>query len=440
MNIDDRFKNKKVLILGLGLNDGGVGAARFFAVNGAEVLVTDLRTEQELEPSLEKLNQFPDIKYHLGSHTNEDIDWADLIIRNPAIRPNNPYLLYAKEQAKQIEMDLGIFFEFVKPTQVIGVTGTKGKSTTASLIYELLKDRNHPVIFAGNIGKSLLDSISAITPESMVILELSSFQLQVCHDKKISPQTALITNIYPDHLNYHSSMEEYIEMKRSIIEFQDSNGQVFFRKGDEVTDTDQFKNNLGGHINLFSATDLPEDFKPELIGEHNLENIAGAIAVADSFGVPKESALEIAKNFKGVEFRLELIKEWMGIRIYNDTTSSNPQATLASLKILPNSIVIVGGMNKGMPYQELAEALDKTAKTVFFFEGDMVEEVKNLMTQKDKQRGTYNNFELLAEDIKAIARERDIILFSPAATSFNLFKNEFDRGRQFNEAIAKVFK
>jgi UDP-N-acetylmuramoylalanine--D-glutamate ligase len=434
------YKDKKVLILGLGINQGGVGAARFFARAGSQVKVTDLKTEEILKDSLAELKEFDNISYVLGEHKLEDIDWADIVVRNPALKPDNQYLKYAQEKGKQIEMDLGIFMQFVDPTRIIGVTGTKGKSTTSTLIYQALKEGGIQVQLAGNIGKSMLDTLDGIEEHSFVILELSSFQLQALDSTKVSPKWAVITNIYPDHLNYHGTMEEYIRCKHNIAAYQTEQDYLFIHKGDEVTDNPEFLSGLKGRLQYFSGQLLPPDFSPKLPGEHNRDNIDCAIIVAETFGLDSEEILPKLGQFEGVEFRLQIVGEKNGVKIYNDTTATNPTAAVTSLKALPNSILIAGGMNKDLDFHQMAATIDELAKRVYFLEGDATEEIKLLMKEQDKIMGTYNNLEEILTDVLEDAQEGDVVLFSPGATSFNLFQNEFDRGRQFNEALHKVLK
>jgi UDP-N-acetylmuramoylalanine--D-glutamate ligase len=440
------YQNKKVLILGLGLNQGGVGAAKFFAQAKAIVRVTDLKIEEELKNSLDQLKNYPEISYTLGEHKFEDLDWADLIIRNPALKPDNPYLKYALDHHKQVEMDIGIFLQFIKPKQIIGITGTKGKSTTASLIYEVLKKTSLKILFAGNIGKSVLDLIPKITPETVVILELSSFQLQAFHQHHFSPKWAVVTNIFPDHLNYHENMENYVACKKAIAQYQTKNDFLFLPglgTQVDVLRAYKFLDELKGKITYFKISDLPNHFQPLLPGEHNLNNMAAALSMANNFGINENEALTILKNFQGVEFRLQLIKEINGIKIYNDSAASNPESTIQALHSLPQSILIVGGMNKNLDYQELTQVISNQAKMVFFLAGDATEElqkqfkIKNLKLKINKE--VYTDLEKLLQDVKKVAKPGDIILFSPGATSFNLFQNEFDRGRKFNEAVNKIF-
>lgn len=428
---------KRVLVFGLGLNQGGVGSAKFFATHGAKVRITDLRDRKTLKPSIDKLKQFPDIEYSLGGHKKEDVNWADLIIKNPAVKPGNEFINYAIKKGKKVEQDTGIFLDFVKPQQIIGVTGTKGKSTTASLIYEILKSRD--VVLAGNIGTSVLDTISQVTPDTLVILEISSFQLEAFDTHQVSPKWAVITNITPDHLNYYSLMNEYIAAKKIIGQYQTANDFLFLKKNDPVTTKSTFLKDFKGKITYFSTDDFPPGFQPILKGKHNLENMAAAYILAKNFGMGDRKILKVLSTFSGIPFRMELIKTWKGIRIINDTAATSPESATKALETYPNSILICGGMNKGMRYQGFAKAIEKNAKKVFFLIGDSTDEIKKLMKDEKLLAGTYDNLEKLLKDVKKAASKGDVVLFSPGATSFNLFKNEFDRGRKFNEAVRKVF-
>ncbi|OGE30698.1 UDP-N-acetylmuramoylalanine--D-glutamate ligase [Candidatus Daviesbacteria bacterium RIFCSPHIGHO2_02_FULL_36_13] len=443
------FKGKKVLVFGLGLNQGGVGSAKFFANAGAEVRITDLKSKSILQPSIDQLKSFPNISYTLGEHKNEDIDWADLIIKNPSVKRDNPYLDHARRKNKDIETDLGIFFKLVDKSKIIGVTGTKGKSTTASLIYAGLKENNQDVVLAGNIGRSVLDCIPLVKENTLVVLEISSFQLEGLAPLRVSPKYAVVTNIFPDHLNVYKDMFEYISAKRLITQFQSSSDFLFLNKDDKTLNNPKFTSGLSAKIIFYSKQDLPKDFKPNLIGEHNLENIAAAFAVSKAFNIDENQMLQSLSSFKGVPFRMELTGQWNGIKIINDTTATGPDAGIQALNSYPNSIVIAGGMNKNMPYEGYVKVLEENAKEVFFLEGDSADLIMSSLRKPKARRvaersnlkthGPYSDLEKLLEDIKKIAKEGDTILFSPAATSYNLFQNEFDRGRRFNKAVEKVF-
>ncbi len=428
----------KVLIFGLGLNGGGVGSAKFFAKKGADVKITDLKEAKILKSSIDQLNKFKNITYTLGQHKFEDIDCADLIIKNPGIKQENPFIKNALKKGKRVEQDMGIFLDFVKPEQIIGVTGTKGKSTTVALVYEILKPQGN-IILAGNIGKSVLDIIPHLRPKTLVILELSSFQLESFDQHQISPKWAVITNITPDHLNYHKNMNDYVNAKQLITKYQTKDDFLIIRKNDPLVDKENFQKGKAKIIR-FSKEDLPAKLKPKLLEEHNLENMAGALSIGKIFKIKPKSATKIFSSFKEIPYRLELIKIWRGVKIYNDTTATSPESGSKALKSLPNSIVIAGGMNKKMSYKSYVKDLQKYAKRVFFLAGDSTDKIKKSMKKKELIAGEYDNLAKLLTAVKKEVKRGDTILFSPAATSFNLFQNEFDRGRKFNQTVKKVFK
>lgn len=433
------YSGKRVLILGLGLNEGGVGSAKFFAKNGAEVLVIDLKNETELAPSLEKLKEFPNIKFSLGGHKFEDIDWADIVIKNIAVKPGNEYVKYAREKGKEVQTDIGIFLNEVSPKQIVGVTGTKGKTTTASLIYFAVKEKYPNTILAGNIGKSVLDALEEINSETLFILEISSFQLQSFDQKKISPHFAVVTNIFPDHLNYHKDMDEYVDAKRVIAKYQTGEDFLFLNAVDKTINSPEFLSGLNTKMIKYSSNDLPADFIPTLKGAHNKLSYAAALAVAKGINVPADEALKNMNQFTGADYRLQKIYDKNGIVIINDSASTNPEAGIAALKTYPNSIFIVGGMNKGLEYIQLAGAIDEYAREIYFIQGDATKVIKPLIQNQQKIMGTFTNLETLLSEIKNNLLPNTVILFSPSATSFNLFQNEFDRGEKFNKAVKKVF-
>lgn len=435
----ESFKNQRVLIFGLGLNQGGSGAARFFAKMGAQVRVIDLRGAKILKPALDELKEFPNIQFRFGEHQKKDFDWADLIIKNPAVKPGNQFIQYAKDQGKRIETDMGIFLSYVNPRQILGITGTKGKSTTASLIYEVLKNNGKKVILAGNIGTSVLDTTTFIKPDVTVVLEISSFQLESFDQHRVSPKYAIVTNIYPDHLNYYPNMDKYFAAKKLIGKYQTPDDFLFINKDDPTVAGSKFLSGMKAKVIFYSVSDLPQGFDSVLKGKHNQSNMAAALAFSKIFGLDKSTIFKTLKTFKGIAFRMEKIASWQGIDIINDTTATGPEAAIQSITTFPHCILICGGMNKGMAYKEFAKTIDKYVKKVFFLKGDATEEMKKLITGKEKIMGTYDSLEKLLSEVKKSVVGKDIILFSPAATSFNLFQNEFDRGRKFNQAVKKVF-
>lgn len=437
------FKSKNILVFGLGLNQGGVGTARFFAKNGANVKVTDLKSFEVLQPSLNQLKEFSNIEYTLGEHRKEDLDWADIIIRNPAVKDSNEYLKLAQSKGKRIETDFSIFLKFTNQENIIAITGTKGKSTTASLIHEALKASNKNVVFAGNIGKSILDTISNLEDKTLIVVEVSSFQLQTLKEKNFSPHIAVITNIYPDHLNWHTSMEEYINAKKAIAVNQTTNDYLLI-SCQKILNTEEFLKGLRGKTISFCGEEIAHEEwieKLPLKGDANLDNYAIALKVSEILELDKQTTLQAFQNFKGADFRMQLAGEYKGIKIINDSTATNPIATIEALRSTGSCILIAGGMNKGLEYHELAAEIEANIKNLYLLEGDASQEILKYIRDKSiiKGKGLYDDLIELLINVKESAKNGDIILFSPGATSFNLFQNEFDRGRKFNEAVEKVF-
>jgi UDP-N-acetylmuramoylalanine--D-glutamate ligase len=220
-----RFKDKRVLIYGLGLSDGGLGMTEFFVKEGAKVTVTDGYEEEKLKPVLDKLKKYGrKITYHLGGHIKEDFLENEIIVRNPAVRPDSEYLKIAREAGKEIVMEMSLFHQLA-PCPIIGVTGTRGKSTTTSLIYEFLRAKyGKRVFFGGNIRKSAIRDLDRLKKKDIYVLEISSFQLDGMRENKISSNVAVVTNMYVDHQNWHPSMDDYIDAKKSIFKYQDDDG------------------------------------------------------------------------------------------------------------------------------------------------------------------------------------------------------------------------
>ena len=287
------FKNKKIIVMGLGLHGGGVSVAKFFIKQGAKVLITDLKTKKQLADSVKKLKGLP-VKLFLGGHRKQDFTKADLIIKNPDVPNNSPYLKIAHKNNIAIETDTSLFFK-LSEVFIIGVTGTKGKSTTASLIYHLLR-ANPPagrkrVFLAGNIGVSPLEILHKTKKGDVVVLELSSFTLE---DLGKSPQIAVITNILPDHLNRYASIKSYIKAKKLIFKYQAKDDFLVLNKDDSIVR--QFAEKSAGIVHFFSADSVKkEDFR--LLGKHNLANLAAAIKVVKLLKVSDSSIEKAIKTF-----------------------------------------------------------------------------------------------------------------------------------------------
>jgi len=428
------FKNKKVLVMGLGLHGGGVGVAKFFCEQGAEVLVTDLKTEIQLKDSLEKLKKIK-IKYVLGKHEEADFLWADLIMKNPDVPATSPYLEIAKKNGKEIETDVSLFFK-LSGAFIIGVTGTKGKSTTASLIYHILKTKFKKAFLAGNIGVSPLELLSEVKKNDKVVLELSSFELEGLTQ---SPNIAVITNIMPDHLNRYGTMAEYIESKKPIFKYQKKSDTLILNDDDYIVR--QFAHEANAKVIFFSKTIKSGNFK--LLGEHNLSNLSAAIEVAKTLRISTETIEKSLKTFKGVASRQEFIKEVGGVKYFNDTTATMPDAAIIAintfLENFPDSrlILICGGMNKGLKYAELAKIIRERVDEVIMLPGTASDKIKEGLGGYTRMHDVSSMQEAV-KTAKKLAKKGDVVILSPAGSSFNLFKNEFDRGNQFVKCVKEL--
>jgi len=431
--------------MGLGLNGGGVGVAKFFYKQGAEVLVTDLKTEQQLEESVKQLKGLK-IKFTLGKHEEADFITADLVIKNPDVPSTSPYLEIAKKNKVAIETDVTLFFK-MSNAFIIGVTGTKGKSTTASLIYHILKTKSKRTFLAGNIGVSPLEILPLVKKGDKVVLELSSFELE---DLKQSPDIAVVTNIMPDHLNRYGTMAEYIEAKKIIFKYQKSNNHLILNDDDETARA--FADYAKSKIILYSIKTLEtlkgkkqaiklDNFK--LFGEHNFSNLLAAIEVAKILKISPAIIEKSLKGFKGVPHRQEFIKEVRGVKYYNDTTATMPDAVIiavhAFLDNFPDSrlILICGGQNKGLKYAEMTRIIKERVDEIVLLPGTASDDIRKGLGSYTRVHEVSSMQEAVKKS-KEVANKGDVVILSPGAASFNLFKNEFDRGAQFVEAVKKM--
>jgi len=459
------FKNKKVVVMGLGLHGGGAGVAKFFSKQGADVLVTDLKTKEQLKESLSKLRGLK-IEYALGGHRQKDFMEADLIIKNPAV-PNNSYFLkVAQENKIPVKTDVGIFFDLCK-APIIGITGTKGKSTVATLVYKLIKSKYKDSILAGNIGVSPLEFLDGIKKKTKVVLELSSFELEGLVK---SPDIAVITTIYADHLNRYKDMEDYIEAKKMIFKHQrkkdclvlnydsekarsfakESSARVYFysvkSKPDSATEK-SFGCFLSGE-NIFFDGEKKEtaDIKAfKLLGDHNASNLLGALTVAKILEVPEEKIKKIISSFKGVPNRQEFVAEKNGVKYFNDTTATMPEAVVEAIKAFKKKFfkskmaLIAGGQDKGLDYKDMAKEIKNNVDFLLLLPGTASEKLLSYFSPEDKKKILFaESMEEAVKKARSVAAKGDVVLLSPGAASFNLFKNEFDRGNRFIEAVKEI--
>lgn len=434
----DRFindwQNKKVLIMGLGLQGGGVSIVKFFNLLNCQVTVTDLKDRHTLATSVDQLLDL-NIKLTLGKHDENDFKNQDLIIRNPSVPRSSDYLKIAKTNKIPIKMETALFAKYTDAT-IIGITGTRGKTTTATLIYEILKAANKKVVLAGNIpGKSTLPLLKTLTTDTIVVLELSSWQLQGFKTEKISPHIALVTNIYPDHLN-RSTMEEYIDDKVNIARFQTVQDYLFLNKADKRIG--KFSDQSKATIKYFQVSDLPKDLKLKVLGKHNLENAAAALAVSQHLDIDKDLSLQTIKTFKGVHSRLQIIAQYQGHTIINDTTSTTPTATIRAIKAVKKPIMLLlGGQSKNLPLKGLAKLINQQVDQIVLLSGSGTDQIKPLLDPKLILKEFKDQHQAVEFALKH-AIPHSTILFSPGFTSFDMFNNEFERGQAFNQSIRKL--
>ncbi|HAJ32140.1 MAG TPA: UDP-N-acetylmuramoyl-L-alanine--D-glutamate ligase [Candidatus Atribacteria bacterium] len=461
------LKEKRITIMGLGLNQGGLGVARFLAKAGAKILVTDLKTKEELAPSLEKLKDF-NIKYILGRHRKEDFINTDMIIQNPAVPHSSKYLKIARTRGIPIETDLGLFFQLCPSKKIIAIAGTKGKSTVSQLIYHIFKEAQKDTILAGNIGISVLDILDKITPQTWLILEISTWQMEGVKNRKFRPQTAVLTNILPDHLDRYPNYKEYARSEKLIFKHQSPNDNLVVNYDNE--ETIKIKKETGLPIYWFSAKEKLEpgcylendklvfqsgEYKTTfakisdlpLPGPHNLENILTASTVGFIYNIPSKIILKALKNFPGVPYRLEFIGEFGGIKFYNDTCATTPEATLAALESFPKQpiILILGGKDKKLNYENFGKAIgqNKKVKKIILLQHPAYDASLKILSALKKHLDSEkiiqtSNLKVGFKIALKQAQQNDLILLSPAAASFGMFKNEFDRGDQFNKIVKNL--
>jgi UDP-N-acetylmuramoylalanine--D-glutamate ligase len=434
---------KKVLILGLGLQGGGVGAVKFFHEMQCSLRISDLKSEEILMPSLQKIQNICIEKMETDKNSLDFVDWADIILVNPGVSHSSDIYKYALTRNKIILMEEALFVSLC-PVETIGVTGTRGKTTTTSLIGELLQTK-YKTHLSGNIaGSETLISLFEIkNEEEKVLMELSSFQLAGFHTLKVSPSVAVITNIYEDHLNVYPDMNAYVFDKKAIYLYQKSNNVLLINK--RFVDSPFFKEDLKhrtGKVEIFSKEDVLK-YEISLNGDHNKENFAAAIKTAQIFGISENEIVSVVKSFKGVPFRQEKIREYQGVTYINDTTASTPTAAIKALEAYPSGhiVLIAGGNSKNCDYQELIEMIKKTCKQVVFLKGNATDDFRNAIIRSgmsEAQVGQiFDNFEKAIDFARAKSERGDYVVLSPGFTSFGMFNNEFERGERFNKIVGE---
>lgn len=446
------FKGKNITVMGLGLLGRGIGVVKFLAECGADLLVTDLKTKEQLAPSLAELAVFQNITFVLGEHRLEDFRDKDLIIKAAGVPLDSIYVAEARAHDVPVKMESSLFASMTSAT-LIGITGTRGKSTTTHFIYESLSKyyKNGKVFLGGNVkGLATLPLLKEAGENDLVVLELDSWQLQGFGDEKISPHIAVFTNFLSDHLNYYmrggnsqtNAMELYFADKANIFRHQNKSDYLIV-SGEMAHSIVKKYPLLQSEIVTTDKKDLPEDWHLNIPGEHNRENLALGASVLRALDCTEDEIKASVESFKGVPGRLEFIREKAGVKIYNDTTSTTPVAAIAGLEALGDSankniVLIMGGADKQIDMSKLLDVLPNYCHTIVLLPGTGTDTVREKI--KNDNPNTFDTESLREAVSKAMnaAKVGDILLFSPGFASFGLFKNEFDRGEQFDVLVKEL--
>lgn len=449
LKFEKEIKTKKVTVIGIGISN--LPLIKYLAKLGANVCACDKRTAEKLGNVCAELEGLG-VTLNLGEDYLNNID-GDVVFKTPGMRYDLPQLNSARERGAVVTSEMEVFFELC-PSHIIAITGSDGKTTTTTLIHKMLEKEGKNAWLGGNIGFPLLTRVGEMTEEDYVVLELSSFQL---HTMRKSPKVAVITNITPNHLDMHKDYQEYIDAKKNIMLYQNADNILVANMSNDVTY--EISKEAKGELRLFSSKNnalicLKNEaiyFGDEEIlkvadikvpGAHNIENYMTAIGAVYGL-VGKESICEIAKTFGGVEHRIELVRVVDGVKYYNSSIDSSPNRTINTLKVFPEKVVMIsGGKDKGIAYDEIGPAIVNHVKTLVLI-GATADAIENALNKayKDMQiepcvkvvrAQTYPEAVRLA---KQNAKEGDTVLLSPASTSFDMFNNFEERGNTFKDIV-----
>lgn len=426
--------------MGLGLLGRGLGDTLFLVRCGARVTVTDLKSADELAPSVRALEGLP-VRLRLGAHDPGDFIDADMILRNADVPRSSEYLKIASEHGVPVEMDESLFCKNFKGI-VVGITGTRGKTTTTTLIHKILSAHLHRVFLGGNImGQATLPLLEKAHKDDTVVLELSSWQLQGFHDARLSPAASVFTNIYPDHLNRYNGMTEYVEDKKAVFLYQRGSDFCVFNR--DQPETVRLAEEAPAGKDFFSVRDVPEGWKIELPGRHNRENVAAALRLCGKLGVPDNTIRAEVESFSGIEHRLQWLGAKNGVGFVNDATSTTPIAGCAALEAFKGKriLLIAGGADKKLDLKPFARAAASATAKIALLEGDATPALHRGIVDaggEDKILGCFDNLPAAVDALVRDAGDGDVILLSPGCASFGMFRNEFHRGETFMGVVKEI--
>ncbi|HLY08549.1 MAG TPA: UDP-N-acetylmuramoyl-L-alanine--D-glutamate ligase [Planctomycetota bacterium] len=453
------LKGQRVTVLGLGLFGGGLGVTRFLVRQGATVTVTDAKSEAELRESVDQLRPLP-VTLRLGGHDERDFRDADLVIVNPAVPETHPYL----RMARTLETEMNLFFKLCPAKTVLGVTGSNGKTTTTLLIGEILKKHPKRTWVGGNIGVSLLEFLPEIDPDHLVVLELSSFQLENLGAIRRSPTIGAVLNLSPNHLDRHGTMDAYVAAKRQIVTHPECDTKIL-NWDDPITRG--FRDASPAETFYFSLKEQPssgawahEDridvVVPDGIGRvdvsgrkipgwFNLANMAAAATATCPSSVPGwdwnawQGACQDALNaFPGVEHRLEFVVEKNGVKYYNDSKATDAEATIAALETLPGPFVLIlGGFDKKTPWDAFARAVAARPVRAAVLLGQTAPAIEAALRSSPRPPQIVR-VATLEDAVRVPAKPGETVLLSPACASWDMFRNFTERGLLFKALVAAL--
>ena len=421
----------------IGLLGRGVGDAATLAECGADVLVVDDAPQEVMQPSVDKLKKYKNIKFKFGPYDINDFRNCDFVLKGAGTPLDSPEIAEARKYGIPVEMSASLFAKLAG-IPIIGITGTRGKSTVTHLIYHILGVAKKKVLLGGNVvGVSTLALLPKAKSADYAVFELDSWQLQGFGESGLSPQMAVFTTFMDDHLAYYKGDRSlYFKDKANIFMYQKDTDWCVV--GKQVAPMiKEFKGNF------ITAPTSVKGFTTKLKGAHNLYNVAIAVTVARKLGIKDSVIQKAVKSFAGVPGRLELVRVVKGVSYYNDTTATTPDATIAALRALAdtkkkNIILVMGGSDKNLSFDELLKIIPKYCKAVIFLSGTGTEKLKVAWSKMKVPAVEYNAMKYALEEAKELSKKGDIVLLSPAFASFGLFKNEYDRGEQFDKIVKKI--
>lgn len=448
----DTIRNKRVAVIGIGVSNTPL--IKYMAQNGIEVTARDKAGRDRLGSLASELETMG-AKLILGDGYLQNLD-EDIIFRTPGLRPDVPEIVAAVKNGSELTSEMELFFK-VCPCRIIGVTGSDGKTTTTTVISELLKAEGYTVYVGGNIGQPLLCEADNMKETDVAVLELSSFQLMTMD---MSPDIAVVTNLAPNHLDVHTDMQEYVDAKKNLFLHQDERGLLVLNADNDVTAS--FVPFARGRISQFSRKITVENGayykdgkiytiqngEPEEImdageifipGDHNIENYLAAFAAVRAL-VSSDTMRSVAKTFTGVEHRIEFVRELRGVKYYNDSIASSPSRTIAGLRSFKQKVILIaGGKDKGVPFDSLGKEIIDHVK-VLVVTGFTMNKIREAVLNCPEYKGSpqiieRDDFKEAVEAAAEVAVDGDVVILSPACTSFDHFRNFMERGEYFKEIV-----